>query len=78
MVRCVSDKAFEKQQRQAKLLNLSPEERKTELAEEEKEQMRKFVAENGREPFSNFTVLLIGIPFVALWYWIISTIIQST
>ena len=78
MVRCVSDEVFEKQQRQAKLLNMTPEERKAVLAEEEKESMRKFVEKNGREPFSNFTVLLIAVPFVAFWYWIISTIIKST
>ena len=66
MVRCVSDEVFEKQQRQAKLLNMTPEERKAVLAEEEKESMRKFVEENGREPFSDLTVVLIAIPLFGL------------
>ena len=65
-VRCVSDEVFEKQQRQAKLLNMTPEERKAVLAAEEKESMRKFVEENGREPFSDLTVVLIAIPLFGL------------
>jgi len=74
MVRCVSEEAFQKQQRQAKLLNMTPEQRKAVLVEEEKESMRKFVEENGREPFSNLTVLLIMIAVFGsigwFFYWV--------
>jgi len=77
MVRCVSEGAFQKQQRQAKLLNMTPEERKAVLAEEEKESMRKFVEENGREPYSDLTVTLIAIPVFGLVGWLVYSIWTS-
>jgi hypothetical protein len=77
MVRCVSEEAFQKQQRQAKLLNMTPEERMAVLAEEEKESMRKFVEENGREPYSDLTVTLIAIPLFGLVGWLVYSIWTS-
>lgn len=50
MVRCVSDKAFEEQQWQAGLLNMSPEDRKR-VTEERTRQ--KFIDEHGIEPLSD-------------------------